>query len=122
MVAIFAGALLEGTPVRINGNGEQTRDYVFVEDVMRANMAASELESDGIFNVGTGVEISVNRLFQALCDTLAVQAKAEYAPAKAGEQLRSVLDGSKLRTFAKLPEPVGLQEGLRRTVDWMRSR
>jgi UDP-glucose 4-epimerase len=122
VVAIFAGALLDGTPVRINGNGEQTRDYVFVEDVVRANMAASELETDGIYNVGTGVEVSVNQLFDALCDTLGIRAKAEYAPAKAGEQMRSVLDGSKLRTTAQLPEPVGLAEGLRRTAEWMKSR
>ncbi len=122
VVAIFAGALIDGTPVRINGDGEQTRDYVFVEDVMRANMAASELETDGIYNVGTGVEISVNQLFDALRETLGIQAKAEYAPAKAGEQLRSVLDGTKLRTTAKLPEPVGLGEGLKRTVEWMKSR
>jgi UDP-glucose 4-epimerase len=122
VVAIFAGALIDGTPVRINGDGEQTRDYVFVHDVVRANMAASELETDGIYNVGTGVEISVNQLFDALCDTLAIQAKAEYAPAKAGEQMRSVLDGTKLRSMAKLPEPVGLAEGLRQTIDWMKSR
>ena len=109
-------------PVRINGSGEQTRDYVFVEDVMRANMAASELDGDGIYNVGTGIEVSVNQLFDALRDTLAIQANAEHAPAKAGEQLRSVLDGSKLRKLANLPEPVGLQEGLRRTAEWMRSR
>ena len=89
---------------------------------MRANMAASELDGDAIYNVGTGVEVSVNQLFEALCDTLAIQAKAEHAPAKAGEQMRSVLDGSKLRRQANLPEPVGLQEGLRRTVEWMRSR
>lgn len=122
VVAIFAGALLDGTPVRINGDGEQTRDYVFVEDVVRANMAASELQTDGIYNVGTGVEVSVNQLFDALRETLGIQAPAEYAPAKAGEQIRSVLDGTKLRKLAKLPEPVGLGEGLRRTVEWLRSR
>ena len=122
VVAIFTGAILDGQSVRINGTGEQTRDYVFVEDVVRANMAASELETDGIFNVGTGVEISVHELFHALCETLGIRGHAEHAPAKAGEQMRSVLDGSKLRKLANLPEPVPLDEGLRRTVEWMRSR
>jgi UDP-glucose 4-epimerase len=122
VVAIFAGALLDGQQVRINGSGEQTRDYVFVEDVMRANMAASELESDGIFNVGTGVETSVNELYDALCDALDIHRDAEHGPAKAGEQLRSVLDGSKLRKLAGLPEPVTLREGVRQTVEWLRGR
>lgn len=121
VVAIFAGALLEGLAARINGTGEQTRDYVLVEDVVRANMAASELDTDGVYNVGTGVETSVNELYAAICDALGIHAVAQHAPAKAGEQIRSVLDGSKLRKLAGLPEPVTLQEGLRRTVEWMRS-
>lgn len=121
VVAIFGGALLDGAPVRINGTGEQTRDYVYVEDVMRANMAVSENDFAGIFNVGTGVETSVNDLFETLRRTIGSNAKAEHAPAKAGEQMRSVLDGGKLRRAAKLPEPVTLEEGIRRTVEWMRS-
>lgn len=121
VVAIFAGALLEGQQARINGTGEQTRDYVFVEDVVRANMAASELNQDGIFNVGTGVETSVTELYAALCNAIGVEAPAAHGPAKAGEQMRSVLDGSRLRTIANLPEPVKLDEGLRRTVEWLRT-
>jgi UDP-glucose 4-epimerase len=121
VVAIFAGALLEGQQARINGTGEQTRDYVFVEDVVRANMAASEMETDGVYNVGTGVETSVNELYTAICNSLGVAAEARYAPAKAGEQIRSVLDGAKLRKLAGLPEPVMLAEGLQRTVEWLRS-
>ncbi|MBV8518235.1 MAG: NAD-dependent epimerase/dehydratase family protein [Acidobacteria bacterium] len=121
VIAIFAGLLLDGQRPRINGTGEQTRDYVFVEDVMRANMAASELDLDGIFNVGTGVEVSVNTLYDELRNAIGVDLDAEHGPAKAGEQMRSVLDGTKLRTVAKLPEPVKLDEGLRRTVEWLRS-
>ncbi len=120
VVAIFAGLLLDGQTARINGSGEQTRDYVFVEDVMRANMAASELDVDGIFNVGTGVETSVNELYAGLGEALGIDRPAEHGPAKAGEQLRSVLDGTKLRKLANLPEPVALREGLRRTVEWIR--
>jgi len=119
VVAIFAGALLAGQKARINGTGEQTRDYVFVDDVVRANMAASELDLDGIFNVGTGVETSVNELYAAICDAVGVHEMAEHAPAKAGEQMRSVLDGTRLRKLAQLPEPVLLRDGLRRTVDFL---
>jgi UDP-glucose 4-epimerase len=121
VVAIFAGLLLDGQTARINGTGEQTRDYVFVEDVVRANMAASAQDVDGIFNVGTGVETSVNELYAGLSEALGIDRAAEHGPAKAGEQLRSVLDGTKLRKLASLPEPVDLREGLRRTVEWIRS-
>jgi len=121
VVAIFAGTLLGGQQARINGTGEQTRDYVFVEDLVRANVAVSELELDGVFNVGTGVETSVTDLYAALCSVLGTDASPEHGPAKAGEQIRSVLDGSKLRAIANLPEPVRLEEGLRRTVEWLRS-
>lgn len=120
VVAIFGGALLEGERARINGTGGQTRDYVFVEDVVRANMAASELDLDGIYNVGTGVEVSVNELYDALSKAIGIDAPADHGPHKAGEQLRSVLDGSKLRQTADLPEPVTLEEGLRKTVEWLR--
>ena len=122
VVAIFAGAILDGQRARINGTGEQTRDYVFVHDVVRANMAASEMNLDGRFNVGTGVETSVNQLYDALCRVIGVDVPAEHAPAKAGEQMRSVLDASKLWNTAKLPAPVQLEEGLTATIDWMRSR
>lgn len=121
VVAIFGGALLDGHTARINGTGEQTRDYVFVADVVRANMAASEPDLDGVFNVGTGVETSVVELYEALREALGIQREPEHGPAKAGEQVRSVLDGSKLRTLAGLPEPVTLREGLQRTVEWLRS-
>ena len=122
VIAIFAGALLDGQTPRINGSGEQTRDYVFVEDVVRANMAASELDLDGIFNVGTGVETSVNTLYDAIARALGIDRGAEHGPAKPGEQMRSVLDGTRLRKAANLPEPVTIEEGLRRTVEWLRDR
>lgn len=120
VVAIFAGALLDGDRVRINGTGEQTRDYVFVGDVARANLAASELDLDGIFNVGTGVEVSVNQLYASLSSVLGIDREPEFGAAKAGEQMRSVLDGRRLRSVASLPEPVALDDGMRRTVEWMR--
>ncbi|HEX2062672.1 MAG TPA: NAD-dependent epimerase/dehydratase family protein [Thermoanaerobaculia bacterium] len=122
VVAIFTGALLDGQTPRINGSGEQTRDYVFVHDVVRANMAASEPDVDGIFNVGTGIETSVNQLYAEIRDALGSTIEAEHGPAKAGEQLRSVLDGRKLRALGGLPEPVTFRDGVRQTVEWMRAR
>ncbi|MFA6956955.1 MAG: NAD-dependent epimerase/dehydratase family protein [Thermoanaerobaculia bacterium] len=122
VVAIFAGKMLAGETVTINGTGEQTRDYVCVDDVVRANMAVSEGELSGSFNVGTGVETSVVELFEALSRALGGSFPSVHAPAKAGEQARSVLDGTKLRALAALPEPMGLEIGLSRTIAWIRQR
>jgi UDP-glucose 4-epimerase len=121
VVAIFGAQLLRGRTVTINGSGEQTRDYVFVDDVVRANMAASSLGASGIFNVGTGIETTVNELFRRLARIIGSDVEPLHGPAKAGEQLRSVLDGRRLRELGSLPAPVELDEGLRRTVEWMRA-
>jgi UDP-glucose 4-epimerase len=120
VIAIFTRALLEGRTPVINGDGNQTRDYVFVEDVVRANMAVTEHELTGAFNVGTGIETSVNALYDGLTRAIGAAQPVQHGPAKAGEQLRSVLDGSRLREQAKLPSPVKIDEGLERTVEWFR--
>jgi UDP-glucose 4-epimerase len=121
VVAIFAGKILDGDAVTINGDGEQTRDYVFIDDVVRANVAVTEHALDGAWNVGTGIETSVNALYATLCRILEVEPNAEHAPAKRGEQKRSVLDATRLRTRAALPEPIGLEDGMRRTVEWLKA-
>lgn len=119
VVAIFTGKLLSGAAATINGSGEQTRDYVFVEDVVRANVAALDDRITGEFNVGTGVETNVVELF-AMLQKLIGGPDATHAPAKTGEQMRSVLDGRKLRKLAGLPDAVPLEQGLRKTVAWFR--
>jgi len=120
VVAIFAGRLLDGQQSTINGSGAQTRDFVYVDDVVAANIAASEAEWQGEYNVGTGVETSVNELYQSLASIAGVGIPARHGPAKEGEQLRSVLDGNRLRKLASLPERTPLAEGLAKTFAWMR--
>jgi UDP-glucose 4-epimerase len=120
VVAIFAGRLLASQPVTINGDGSQTRDFVYVGDVVAANIAASESDWQGEYNVGTGIETSVNALYESLALIAEVSSPATHAPAKKGEQMRSVLDGSRLRTLAALPEPVALRDGLKTTFEWFR--
>jgi UDP-glucose 4-epimerase len=122
VVAIFAGRLIDGQQSTINGSGNQTRDFVYVDDVVAANLAASEGGWQGEYNVGTGVETSINDLYASLASIARVNAAAVHAPAKEGEQLRSVLDGSRLRTLAKLPERVTLSDGLAKTFAWFRDR
>jgi UDP-glucose 4-epimerase len=122
VVAIFTTMLLEGGAPVINGSGTQTRDYVFVGDVVRANLLALESDYAGPLNIGTGIETDVNRLFALLCDAVGHHPGERHGPAKAGEQLRSVLDarraGERLGWRAETP----LAEGLRRTVTWFQDR
>jgi UDP-glucose 4-epimerase len=122
VVAIFANRLLAGEPVTINGSGEQRRDFVFVGDVVRANMAATEGALSGAYNVGTGVETSVNEIYVLMTSILGIDRAPNRAPAKAGEQLRSVIDATKLRDATGMADFVTLREGMEQTLEWFRAR
>lgn len=123
VVAIFADRMLRGAPVTINGNGRQTRDFVYVGDVVAANMSVSERgDLTGAFNVGTAMETSVNELYDAMSLINGTNVQALRGPAKAGEQMRSVLDGRKLRNAAALPHPRSISDGLKMTMDFFASR
>jgi UDP-glucose 4-epimerase len=124
VVAIFCGRILEGKPVTIFGDGNQTRDYIYVRDVVRANLAALESRATGIaLNVGTGVETSVNDLWRALAKVAEVATAPQYAPARPGEQLRSVIaPGRAAQVLGWKPE-TGLADGFAQTLDYFeRSR
>jgi UDP-glucose 4-epimerase len=122
VVAIFCGRLLEGRPCTVNGDGTQTRDYVYVDDVARANLLAAEHGFDGALNVGTGVETDVNQLHALLARAAGVDARPELAPAKLGEQRRSCLDASAAARAIGWRPTVGLEDGLARTLAWFRER
>jgi len=118
VVAIFCGNLARGKASTINGGGEQTRDYVYVEDVARANVLALENEvPPGAYNIGTGVETSVTRLYDLLMGISARDLPAQHGPSKPGEQLRSCVDPSRAgRTFEWYAETdihAGLEQTLR---------
>lgn len=120
VVAIFAGRLLSGDRIVINGSGCQTRDFVHVEDVVDANIAVSERELEGVFNVGTGIETSVNELAKTMREVAGSSSAIEHGPPKAGEQMRSVIDPSRLRKAFSLPPPKAVEQGLKETIDWFR--
>ena len=123
VVALFSRRLLDGENLRIFGDGEQTRDYVYVGDVAAANLAAATLPTtepasidDVAFNVATGSETSVVELADALIATSGRPAEREFAPARPGELERSCLDIAKLAAAGWSPA-VGLAEGLLRTYE-----
>jgi UDP-glucose 4-epimerase len=120
VVAIFMNRLLAGgTPV-INGDGLQTRDYVHVSDVVRANLAVVGCEGFETFNVGTGLETSVVELYAGIGRALGSERPAEHGPAKPGEQRRSSISARRLRERFDLGAMARLDEGLARTAAWFR--
>ena len=111
-----------GQAPTINGPGLQTRDYVHISDVVRANLLAVGKPGFHIYNVGTGVETSVVDLYSGLAQAVGSDLKATHGAAKAGEQQRSVVDAAFGRRELGLPEPLRLQDGLARTAAWFRER
>lgn len=122
VVAIFTKKMLAGDQPIINGDGKQTRDYVYVDDVVRANIFALTHDQSDVFNVGTGIETDVNQLFRSLNTLTGSRCKELHGAAKKGEQQRSVLECSRIqKTFGWKPT-VSLEEGLKRTVEFFRKR
>jgi len=120
VVAIFVERLLAGDSVTIFGDGEQTRDYVYVGDVAAANLRALETRAPGPFNIGTGVETSVNTLYHALEQAIGIDRPASYAPARPGEQQRSAVDARHAAQTLGWEPQLSLADGLRRTVEAFR--
>jgi UDP-glucose 4-epimerase len=122
VVAIFLSRLLAGEAPTINGEGLQTRDYIHVSDVVRANLALLGKPGFHIYNVGTGIETSVVDLYRELARAAGSDLAAKHGPAKAGEQMRSSVDATRLRRDFGLPDPLPLAAGLDRTAAWFRQQ
>ena len=121
VVAIFSENLLRGKAVQINGDGEQTRDFVFVEDVAKAVGAAVSRGRSGAFNIGTGVETSVNTLANGIWEACGKSGKITHAEAKKGEQRRSCIDPSSAKSNLGWQPSFNLSQGLAKTVEWFRA-
>jgi len=121
VVAIFASKMLNGEQPIINGDGMQTRDYVFVEDVVQANLLALNDNVSTEYNIGTGIETNVNELFHTIRKLCNSNATEKHGEAKAGEQKRSVLSTIKISSALGWKQKVNLEEGLKRTVEYFRS-
>ncbi len=121
VVAIFTERMLRGEVPTINGDGTQTRDYVYVADVVAANLAAITAPP-GSYNVGTGAECDVNELHRHLARIIGVTAPAAHGPGKPGEQLRSCLDASLAAARLGWTPRFTLDTGLESTVAYFRDR
>ncbi|MEM0017195.1 MAG: GDP-mannose 4,6-dehydratase [Candidatus Korarchaeum sp.] len=115
----FITALLRGDAVRIFGDGRQTRDFVYVEDVARANVMALLSGAKGVFNIGTGVEVSIRELLDLLCETIGVKARdVKYEAPRKGDIRRSRASYKAAKESLGWEPRVSLREGLERTVKW----
>ncbi len=121
VIAIFTEKMLSGVTPVINGEGKQTRDYVFVGDVVQANVKALDCKESGAYNVGTGVESDVNTLFRIISSQIG-NFEEKHGEAKPGEQMRSVISTKKIESTMGWKLTTNLEEGLSRTVAWFKEK
>lgn len=121
VVAIFSKKLLRRETAIINGDGLQTRDYIFVDDVVQANIACLERNVFGTLNIGTGRETNVNDIFGLLKKILKSKSDVKHGPAKPGEQKRSCLDVKLSAKKLGWEARISLEEGFNRTIEYFRT-
>ncbi len=117
-MAIFAGQLLSGQPCTIFGDGRQTRDFIYVDDVVDAFARAADRGSGLLLNIGTGVETSVNRLYDVMAVAAGVEAPPRYASARPGELQRSALDPSRAAIHLQWRPWTPLEKGVAEVLRW----
>jgi UDP-glucose 4-epimerase len=120
VVAIFCLNLLSAEPPTVNGDGKQTRDFIHVADVVRANLAALDSDQRGHFNVGTGRHCDINTLFEMIEGRMEVSIGKRHGPARPGDQRTSVLDSSLIAEKLGWRPEMSLEAGVADTVDWFR--
>ncbi|MDP1845262.1 MAG: NAD-dependent epimerase/dehydratase family protein [Candidatus Moranbacteria bacterium] len=121
VVAIFFNKMLKGAQPVINGNGKQTRDYVYAGDVVNANLLAlKHFKKTGIYNVGAGKETDVNQLFREINRHFGDKFKEAHGPAKIGEQKTSCLSFAKIKRELDWTPETNFQDGIKQTFEWFR--
>jgi UDP-glucose 4-epimerase len=119
VIAIFADKLLKNQMPRINGNGRQTRDYIYVGDVSDAFLLALKSKKNGVYNIGTARETSVNEVYKRITEATAKKIKAKHGPAIKGEARRSALNSGQAKKDLGWRPKVNLKEGIKKTVNWL---
>lgn len=121
VISIFLEKLNQGETPIIFGDGTQTRDYVYVGDVAKANLLALNSKEVGEFNIGTTIEADVNRIYSLVAKFYGTDIKAEHGPARLGEQKTSSLDYQKAKNDLSWEPSVNLEEGIKKTVEYFKS-
>jgi nucleoside-diphosphate-sugar epimerase len=123
VISIFARRMIDGVAPTIHGDGEQSRDFTCVDNVVAANLAAmaAPVAAGEVYNIGTGRGITVNELVASLNQILGSDLVPKYGPSRVGDVRVSVADIGRARRDLGYDPRVGFEEGLRQTVDWMRA-
>jgi len=122
VIAIFASRMIEGKPVTIDGDGNQSRDMLHVGDIATANLAALDRGDGGTYHISTGLPISVNNLFRKLALLTEYRLEPRFGPARKGDVYRIALDNTRARNDLGWEPRINLEEGLRLTVDYFRDQ
>lgn len=122
VIAIFTEMIADGKAPAINGDGTHTRDYVYVEDVARANVLALNSDFVGELNIGTKTEISTNEVFRKVVGEMGVNIEEKHIEERPGEQVTSSLDYSKATEILGWKPEVDFDEGVKRVVEWYKNK
>jgi UDP-glucose 4-epimerase len=120
VVAIFALQMLRGDRPTIYGDGSKTRDYAFIDDIVRANLVLLEKGDGEVLNLGWGVPVSDFQIFELVREATGYSGTPQYAPVRKGEVEHIALDAARARRIAGWVPQVSLQDGITRTVDFIR--
>lgn len=120
VIAIFAGLMLRGRSPNIYGDGEQERDFVYVSDIVDANLAAMYRGDGCIYNIGAGEPVTVNRIYSLLQECTEFRQEPVYRPRRAGDVLKIALDYSRAARELGWEPKISLEKGLRHSVDHVR--
>ncbi len=122
VVAIFTHTMLHGIEPEIFGDGKQTRDFVYVDDVAAANLKALAASGSGVYNIASGTELSINNLFAVIAGLTGYHGKVSHAAPRPGEIQRTYLDCSRALTDMSWKPSVSIEEGLARTVGYFKGK
>lgn len=122
VVSIFIDRMSENKPIEIHGDGEQTRDFVFVKDVAAANLACIlTKEKNQIINVSTNQKISINDLYSKIKEMTCYSKQPDYTEERTGDIKHSILDNQKAKNVLSWQDKIALHEGIKETVEWKKS-
>ena len=121
VISIFTSKMMNNSEPTVFGDGEQTRDYIFVQDVIDALLSSSVIEENLFLNIGTGVETSVNELVATLKKTTSYNGDVIYEPKRDGELQRSVLNNSKAKKVLNWQPKYSLESGIVELVNWLKA-
>ena len=124
VISIFMTNALQKNPAVIYGNGSQSRDFIYVQDVVRANLLAATAEHAGgqVINIGSGSSVTINKLWQAISALCGLSLEPQYAAKRPGDIIKSLAGVDKARAFLGFESEVSFTKGLELTLEWYRTR